>query len=158
MSLEEHDRVYADDLAAGQTIQLGSRTLTQEEIIEFATAWDPHGFHVDESVAEAGFFGGIIASGIHSMAVYQRLAVDGALRHWAVIAGRTMTDVQMTKPVRAGMELSASMRIDRIEHRGPRRSLVHKTSFLTHADDPVLTFNSSLYMHRRPTSAAEDYR
>ena len=41
-----------------------------------------------QQFAAEGFFGGVIASGMHSLAIYQRLAVLGAYRHWWVVAGR----------------------------------------------------------------------
>ena len=63
--------LYAEDLVIGSAWDLGSYVVTEPEIIEFARQWDPQGFHVDPDVAAAGYFGGIIASGIHTMAIFR---------------------------------------------------------------------------------------
>jgi acyl dehydratase len=142
--------VFADDLVVGSVFDLGSHSVTAEEIVAFATQWDPQGFHVDEEIARAGAFGGLIASGLHSMAIFQRLAVDGAFSHWALIAGRSISDVQMTSPVRPGMELTGRITIAAVEARGPERSLVSKSCELLHEGTPVISFQGSSYIARRP--------
>lgn len=70
--------VYAEDLAVGDILDLGSYKMTVEDLHEFSVQWDPQRFHIDEEFAQKGHFGGIIASGIHSLAIFQRLAVLGA--------------------------------------------------------------------------------
>lgn len=142
--------LYAEDLVPGTTIELGSYKVTREDIVEFATRWDPQGFHVDEEIAAAGAFGGLIASGLHSMAIFQRLAVDGAFSTWAMIAGRSISDVQLTAPVRPDMELTGRIRIDAVEPKGPGRALVHKSCTLLGGDTTVLTFLGSSYVRTRP--------
>lgn len=142
--------LYAKDLVPGTTIELGTYRVTRDEIVEFATQWDPQGFHVDEEIAAASPFGGLIASGLHSMAIFQRLAVDGAFSHWAMIAGRSIADVQMTAPVRPDMELSGRITIDAVEQRGPGRALVHKSCELVCGDTPVISFRGSAYVRTRP--------
>jgi len=142
-------QLFAEDLEVGSTIQLGTYQVTREEIIAFATDWDPQGFHVDEEIADAGAFGGLIASGIHSMAIFQRLAVDGAFASWALIAGRSIEDVQMTAPVRPGAELTGRIHIDAVEHRGTGRALVTKSCVLLHGDVPVLSFRGTSYVRTR---------
>lgn len=134
----------------GTTIELGSYLVTREEIVDFATQWDPQGFHVDEEIAAASPFGGLIASGLHSMAVFQRLAVDGAFSRWAMIAGRSIADVQMTSPMRPGMELTGRIHIDAVEPKGPGRALVHKTCTLLAGETPVIAFRGSSYVRTRP--------
>lgn len=80
--------VYADDLQPGQRHELGIHTVSESELVDFASQWDPQAFHVDRAAAESGAFGGLIASGIHSLAIAQRLAVSSVLTSWSVIAGR----------------------------------------------------------------------
>jgi acyl dehydratase len=116
--------------------------------------WDPLRFHVDEDVAQAGAFGGLIASGLHSMAILQRLAVLGLLQDWALIAGRLIANVQMTGPVRPGMTLRGTHRIDAVDPRGPHRSLIYQRLTLWHGDDELLSFDEVVYVARRPEDAA----
>jgi acyl dehydratase len=94
-----------DELEPGRTFDLGSRTLSAEEIISFATAWDPMPFHLDEHAAENSQFGGLVASGLHTVAVLVRMASEHVVSRSDVVAGRGMQDVQMRKPVRPGMRL-----------------------------------------------------
>lgn len=57
-----------DELAIGDTFQTEPYTVTKEEIIEFAEKYDPQHMHLDEEKAKTGPFGGLIASGLHSLA------------------------------------------------------------------------------------------
>ena len=146
------DLLYADDLHVGDNFDLGTHHVTLEEIVEFASRWDPQGFHIDEATAAAGMFGGIIASGIHSMAIFQRLAVTAQYDRWAVIAGRTLQDVQLLSPVRPDMTLRGRIRIEAVEPRGTGRALVHQACSLLHEDVVVLSYRGSVYVRTRPTN------
>lgn len=141
--------LYAEDLTTGIAYDLGTYTPSAEEIDAFARQWDPQGFHIDEDVAAAGHFGGIIASGLHTMAIAQRLMVTGMLGDVAVIAGRSL-DVQMTKPVRPGMTLAGRLEFDSVEFRGPDRALIRQCVTLTHDEATVMTYRGTAYIRRRP--------
>ena len=69
---------FFEDIAVGAVDEIGSHTFTAEEIKRFATAFDPQAFHVDEAAAAKSHFGGLVASGWHSQAVWMKLNV----RHW----------------------------------------------------------------------------
>lgn len=56
----------------GQIYRTNPHTLTLEEIIEFATKFDPHYYHIDQESATKGLFGGVIASGMHTMSIINR--------------------------------------------------------------------------------------
>jgi acyl dehydratase len=56
-----------DDLSVGQEFHFGTMVMPLEEMLDFAHRFDPQPFHVDEARAKAGPFGGIIASGIHTL-------------------------------------------------------------------------------------------
>ena len=71
--------LHLDDLAPGQVYPLGRRTLGRDEIIAFAREWDPQPFHLDEAAAAASIYGGMIASGWHTVCVFMRLFADGLL-------------------------------------------------------------------------------
>jgi acyl dehydratase len=141
--------LYAEDLTVGAEVELGSYRVTLEEILEFAGRWDPQVFHVDEAAAGRGFFGGIIASGVHTVAIYQRLAVLGAYRYWAVIAGRRVT-AELLAPVTPGMTVTGTLTIERVNSTRPDRALVTTRGRLR-APDGVTVFDSTVeaYLHRR---------
>ena len=54
---------YFEDFEPGQLLELGSHTVSEDEIVEFARRWDPQPFHVDPEAAKESVFGGLIASG-----------------------------------------------------------------------------------------------
>ncbi len=58
--------IYWEDFAAGQTRDMGTITPTREEIIAFASQFDPQPFHLDDEAAKASVFGGLCASGWHT--------------------------------------------------------------------------------------------
>ncbi|MGV9709112.1 MaoC/PaaZ C-terminal domain-containing protein [Gordonia sp. NPDC003424] len=115
---------FADDLAVGHRYRLDSYTVDEAELVEFARQWDPQGFHIDPEVADAGAYGGLIASGIHTLAIYQRLAVLGVFNHWSVIAGRELSDVRFLRPVRPGDTLTGTVGIDEIAFDERGRAMV----------------------------------
>lgn len=94
------------DLYPGRVFELGSFAVTEEDIVGFARAWDPLPLHTDRAVAEAGMFGGLIASGAHTIAIMVRLGSDGLMAKLPVIAGSGIRDLQFSNPVRPGMVLS----------------------------------------------------
>jgi acyl dehydratase len=69
--------LHVDDFEAGQVFELGQHKFTQNEILTFATEFDPQPFHIDEAAAAQSNYGGLIASGWHTGSVYMRLLVDG---------------------------------------------------------------------------------
>lgn len=123
--------LYGRDIQAGTRLQLGTHTLTEQAIIDFATAWDPQYFHVDKAAAAGGVYGGLIASGIHTLAIYQRLVAQAALCHWQVIAGRSLRDLRFLRPVRPGDTLTANMTIDAVTFDDRNRALVTNSGVLT---------------------------
>ena len=92
--------------------------------IAFATQWDPHYFHVDPARAEAeSRYGGLSASGLHTLGVFQRLWVRALAEPWQVIAGARINDLRFHRPVRPGDVLSgykevSEMRLEPEKQRG----------------------------------------
>jgi acyl dehydratase len=144
--IEPSRPLLAEQLAIGQPIELGSYTVSREEILEFARQWDPQPFHVDEEVAHDSWFGELIASGLHTLAVFQRLAVLGAYRHWDVVAGRRLHDVQLTGPVTAGTTLHAVVTVESVQYTRPGRALVTQRGVVRNGDAQVLVVLVDAYV------------
>jgi len=70
------DMLYLEDLAVGQVFSTQTKTVTEEEIKEFATQFDPQPFHLDDEHAKTTLFGGLAASGWHAAAMTMRLLVE----------------------------------------------------------------------------------
>ena len=144
--------LYAEDLVVGSAHGLGEYKVTEEEIVAFANRWDPQPFHTDPEFAANGFFGGLIASGLHTLGILQRLAVLGVYRDWAIIAGRRIRDVSLPAPVRPGSVLSGQIIIDEITPTAPDRCLMVKRGRLTSGQTPVLEATFEAYIRRRPSA------
>lgn len=144
--------VYGSDLRVGQTYELGSHIIDERTLVEFACAWDPLSIHTDRQAAASGPYGGLIASGIHTIAVYQRLAVRKVFYNWSVIAARNLREVRFLRPVRVGDVLTGTVTIKDIEFDDRDRVLVTTVGELfNQADKPVLSLRVHSYMHARPT-------
>ena len=67
---------WFEDINVDEVFPLGSHSFSEAEIIRFATLYDPQYFHTNPEAAKAGPFGGLIASGWHTVSVGQRQLVD----------------------------------------------------------------------------------
>jgi acyl dehydratase len=149
------DGVYASDLLIDHPYPIGSYTVSLDDIIGFATQWDPQSFHIDQESAKAGFYGEVIASGLQTLCVYQRLAVLNLYYDWKIIAGRAMTDVRFHKPVRPGTTLAGTVTITGVEPRRGERCLVHKFGQLVDdTGDPIFSVRVEAYMQDRDGAPA----
>lgn len=118
-STQHADRIHAEDLTVGQEIPFGSWTLSEQDIVDYARTWDPLPMHTDPSWAATGPFGGVIASGLQTMAVYQRLIVDALWSNAMGKAGRGF-DMRFRAPVRPGTTLTGAARVVEIAPRPDR--------------------------------------
>ncbi|UOD28827.1 MaoC family dehydratase [Massilia violaceinigra] len=99
---------FFEDFHVGQEIVVGSRTVTEEEIIAFATQFDPQPFHVDHDAAAASIFGSVIASGWHTCSMMMRMVVDSVLGSSSSMGSPGLDKVRWLQPVRAGDTLSVT--------------------------------------------------
>jgi acyl dehydratase len=67
---------WFEDIVIDEVFPLGSHSFTEAEIIRFATLYDPQYFHTDPELARHSHFGGLIASGWHTVSVGHRRMVD----------------------------------------------------------------------------------
>jgi acyl dehydratase len=91
-----------EDFYPGQEIDLGTRGVSEEEIIAFASAFDPQPFHVDKEAAAQSIYGGVIASGWHTCSMMMRMVVDGLMAKSSSMGSPGLDGVRWLAPVRAG--------------------------------------------------------
>ncbi|MBK7533522.1 MaoC family dehydratase [Piscinibacter sp.] len=91
---------------AGQAIEAGPYEVSEEEIVRFATAYDPQWFHTDAQAAKGGRFEGLIASGWHTCGIAMRLVADAALAGSESFASPGLAYVKWPHPVRPGDRLT----------------------------------------------------
>lgn len=102
---------YFEDFEVGQTVAAGTRTVTEEEILDFASKFDPQPFHVDHDAAAKSIYGGVIASGWHTCAMMMRVMVDNFLSQAASMGSPGVDEVRWLKPVRPGDTLTITNRV-----------------------------------------------
>ena len=104
----------------GQQIEAGPYRVSDQEIVAFASAYDPQWFHTDAIAAAEGRFGGLIASGWHTCSIAMRLVVDAALQGSESFASPGLEYVKWLAPVRPGDALS--LRAEVLETRRSAKS------------------------------------
>jgi len=100
-----------DEFTIGQVFQTKSLKLTKEDIMRFAGEFDPQYMHLDEEKANQGKFDGIIASGIHTLAISFKLWVEEGFYGEDVIAGTRMNNIKFIKPVYPEDELHLNVEV-----------------------------------------------
>ncbi len=94
--------MYFEDFTEGLVFELGSVEVTEAAILEFAEQFDPQPFHVDLEAAAASPYGGLIASGWHTCALYMRLLCDGLLADSSSQGASGVEELRWLAPVRPG--------------------------------------------------------
>jgi acyl dehydratase len=67
---------WFEDITIDEVCPLGSHHFTEAEIVRFGQLYDPQYFHVDPEAAKQSHFGGLVASGWHTVSVGHRHMVD----------------------------------------------------------------------------------
>lgn len=135
-------KIYFEDFRVGQVIELGSCTVSKDEIIAFARQFDPQPFHIDEAAAERSIYGGLIASGMHTCSLFMRLLYDGLLSRAASMGSPGQDEVRWIKPVRPGDTLSARGLVEELipSRSKPDRGMIRTTYEVFNQDgDKVMT-------------------
>jgi acyl dehydratase len=147
------DYWYFEDFEPGQDIDLGTRTVTEDEIVAFARDFDPQPFHVDHDAAAASTFGGVIASGWHTCSMMMRMVVDGLLNRSASMGSPGLDGVRWLAPVRAGDTLNVRYRTVQVKASAskPDRGVVwSKWVALNQHGETVCTVEGMGMFGRRP--------
>lgn len=107
----------------GQVIEAGPYTITEAEILKFASAYDPQWFHTDPEAARQGPFEGLIASGWHTCSIAMRLVAEHILRDSESFASPGVSDVRWPHPVRPGDVLSLRVTVNEVRRSAKRPEL-----------------------------------
>ncbi|HEX3337983.1 MAG TPA: MaoC family dehydratase [Pseudolabrys sp.] len=146
-------RLYLDDLQPGQKFRGEAETPVDEAAIKaFARQYDPQPFHLDDEAARTTLFGGLAASGWHTMALTMRLLVDDGPPIAGGIIGAGTDDMRWPKPVRPGdrQRIECEVVEVRPSRSRPQQGLVKlRTTTLNQNDEPVQVFVANLIVPRR---------
>jgi acyl dehydratase len=141
------------DFEVGPSHEFGEYHVTAEEIIEFASKYDPQPFHLSEEADKAMHFGGLCASGWHTCAMAMRMTVDNMPEGDSGSLGSPGIDeLRWTKPVFPGDTLPIKSTIlDKRESRSrpDMGSVFMHNKVFNHNDELVMSFNPIVLYQKR---------
>jgi len=148
--------LYFEDLQVGLCWQTSGRTVSEAEILAFAAVYDPQPLHLDRPWAESGPFGGLIASGLHTLALaWSQWLLLGVLAD-SSRGGIGIDELRWTAPVRPGDTLRSHVEVvDRsTAPRKGRGRVVFQHTVRNDRDEVVLTFRTLALVAARPEPQA----
>jgi acyl dehydratase len=144
---------YFEDIPEGYSVDLGTFSLSEEEIIAFAREFDPQPIHTDPEAARASIYGGLIASGWHTVARYMRLLVDVVILQTASMGSPGVDNVRWLKPVRPDETLRGRFSVleCRPSNSRPDLGIVRSRGEVLNQDDEVvMRLEAVNFLARRP--------
>lgn len=95
--------VYFEDREIGAKASFGRYEVTREEVIDFASKYDPQPFHLSDEAAAQTHFGRLSASGWHTCAMLMRMLVDHMTQNrQAGLGSPGLDELRWLKPVFPG--------------------------------------------------------
>lgn len=91
---------YFEDFAAGDQFVTAGATLSEGQILDFGLTYDPQPFHTDIEAAKASIFGGLVASGFHTLALTCRLIMSCGVINACNLGGPALDEVRFPRPVK----------------------------------------------------------
>ena len=144
---------FLKDFAVGETIESPEEyEMTAANIHAYASEYDPQPIHLDPDGAAKEMFGGVIASGWHSLSATMRLMVRSNIFAGAPVIGVGVDNLRYLQPVRAGDRLRARAEVLEIR---PSRShpergyLILRVTTRRQDGVPVLTQEWTVLVPRR---------
>lgn len=109
--MRESGPLRLGDFVTGEVLPLGSIGVDAEQILAFGRAFDPLPFHVDPARAAKSEFGGLIASGWHTISLLTRLWTDSVLGRTAACGSPGVNEVRWLQPLRPGDTMAGSAEV-----------------------------------------------
>ena len=149
--------LYLDDLRVGQRFTSGTYALDEGQLIAFASQFDPQPFHLDAAAAKETLFGGLVASGWHTVAISMRLMVEGGVPLAGGLVG-VGAEVSWPRPTRPDDVLRVESEILEItpSRSRPDRGMVKvRSQTLNQRDEVVQVLEARMVVPRRPPATQE---
>jgi len=102
---------YFEDYEVGAVFEFGETIVTEASVLSFAEEYDPQAFHVDPEAARHGPFGGLIASGWHTISLLWRMVAENFLSKVAALGSPGVERISWPTPTRPGDILSTRVTI-----------------------------------------------
>jgi acyl dehydratase len=140
--------MYFEDYQVGQTSKFGAYEVTESEVKEFATKYDPQFFHLDDEAAKDSLFGGLCASGWHTGAMFMRMLIDNLPAEHGSLGSPGINNLKWLKPVYPGYILSVKGLVTecRLSKTKPGVGLVCMSYEIVNQDDlTVMSLESNAF-------------
>lgn len=150
-------KYYWEDFKPGESFPMGERVMDRDEMMAFARQFDPQPFHIDEEAAKRSMYGGLIASGWHTVALVMRMMCESYLNQSASLGSPGVDNVRWLKPVRPGDTIRARRTVleSRASQSRPEMGLVKTRWEVFNQDDElVMTIEGYGMFYRRGAGAA----
>ncbi|MBA2919940.1 acyl dehydratase [Sphingomonas sp. MAH-20] len=145
---------YWEDIEVGARSSFGRYEVTREEVIEFASKYDPQPFHLSDEAAAQTYFGRLSASGWHTCAMLMRMLVEHMrTEQQAGLGSPGIDELRWLRPVYPGDTLRAESEVlDKTpsKSRPDMGSYRGRTTVFNQHDEPVMTLTSIGLIRRRP--------
>ena len=127
-------------------MKLGTVEVALAEVLEFARRFDPLPIHLDEANSA---FGGVIASGVHTMAMFSSLASREFIPRLALVAGKGVDRLRLPHPVRPGATLTGAVEIIDVVSYSTRADVRYRATLVDGEDRVVMRFIGIAVVSRR---------
>lgn len=145
---------YLDDFSQGERFVTPGITLTDGEIIDFALKYDPQSFHLDANAAADSLYGGLIASGFHTLSLCFRLFIQSGILASCSMGSPGIDELRWLAPVRPGDTLHSEVEVLEVKpsKSKPDRGILRlKYAAINQHGEAVLTFIVNHFLMRRST-------
>jgi acyl dehydratase len=146
--------LYLEDMKIGQKASFGSYRVTRDEVIDFASKYDPQPFHLDDDAAAKTHFGRLSASGWHTAAMTMAMLVENLTSNkQAGLGSPGLDELRWLKPVYPGDTLRVETELTdvRPSRSRPEMGSIHSLVTVFNQDDvPVMTMKSIGLVATRP--------
>ena len=153
--------LFFEDLEVGTKSAFGRYEVTRDEVIEFASKYDPQPFHLDDEAAAKTHFGKLSASGWHTCAMAMAMMVENMKRvKTAGLGSPGLDELKWIRPVYPGDVLRCETEL--IEKRRsksrPEMGLTkNRIQVFNQNDEMVMqSVNVGLIQVRDPSAPIED--
>ena len=102
--------LWLEDIEVGSHYRTADHHITTDEIVEFASWFDPQPFHLGDDGAAGTIFGSIAASGWHTASVTMRLLVTSGIPIATGIIGASL-ELAWLAPTRPGDVLHVDLTV-----------------------------------------------
>jgi len=143
---------YFEDIEVGKLEEVGSYTMTREEIIDFASKYDPQPFHLDDEKAKDSLFGQLVASGFHTAAAMMRMMVDNLMKAGGGLGSPGIDELRWVQSVKPGdvLRLRAQVLEKRESKSRPGIGITKNyVEVLNQKNEVVLTMKSTGFIRKR---------